>query len=199
MKKFIGAVLSTMLFVSSATAASQQFYSVDVRPGPYYVYGVTANVAANENPACYAEVNWRDGSRLQIIRDLADGELYIFLRNNTWNIIDPPGVYQLRANFHRNGSVNGINFAYNLINKNTIVIRNIKKEVFLPLFTDNQRMVLVMPGAISNAEVDLTGSTRTLNEISKCIEAAKSVDLYPEGQTQPNSSNGPRPRSFDNI
>lgn len=195
MRKFVSAALAAMLFTSSALAAGQEFYNVDVRPGPYFVKGVTADTDdGNGNPACYAEVTWRDGSRFQLIRDLADGELYIFFRNNTWNISDAPGVYQMRANFQRNGNVSGLNFQYNLVNKNTIVIRNIIKEQFLPLFSGNQRMVFVMPGSIQNAEVDLTGSARALSEVSNCVDAARSVDLYPEGR--PNQS---VPRNFNNI
>jgi len=195
MRKFVSTTLAAMLFTSSALAAGQEFYNVDVRPGPYFVKGVTADTdGGNGNPACYAEVTWRDGSRFQLIRDLADGELYIFFRNNTWNISDAPGVYQMRANFQRNGNVSGLNFQYNLVNKNTIVIRNIIKEQFLPLFSGNQRMVFVMPGSIQNAEVDLTGSARALSEVSNCVDAARSVDLYPEGR--PNQS---APRNFNNI
>lgn len=198
MKKLVSATLAAMLFTSSAFAASQQFFNVDVRPGPYYVFGVTANAEKNENPACYAEVNWRDGSRFQLIRDLADGELYIFLRNNAWNISDPPGNYRMRMNFlSRSGQTTGLNFDYRLINKNTIVIRNIIKEQFLPLFSNNTRAIMVMPGSIQNAEIDLTGSSRTLTEISNCVDAARSVDLYPEGQPQQGGTTAPR--SFNNI
>jgi hypothetical protein len=197
MKKIIGGTLAAMLFTSSAFAASQQFFNVDVRPGPYYVFGVTANAEKNENPACYAEINWRDGSRFQLIRDLADGELYIFLRNNTWNISDAPGNYRMRMNFqNRSGQISGLNFEYRLINKNTIVIRNIIKEQFLPLFSNNSKAFFVMPGSIQNAEIDLTGSSRTLAEISNCVDAARSVDLYPDGQ---NNSGTTPPRSFNNI
>lgn len=196
MRKFVSTTLAAMLFTSSAFAAGREFYKVDVQPGPYFVYGVTADTdGGSGNPACYAEVNWRDGSRFQLIRDLADGELYIFLRNTAWNISDPAGTYNLRANFTRNNQVvSGLNFEYTLVNKNTIVIRNIKKEVFLPLFTANQRMELIMPGTIQNATIDLTGSSRSLEEISKCIEAARSVDLYPEGRPAPGT-----PRTFNNI
>lgn len=196
MKKYVS-FIAAMLMTSSALAANQQFYNVDVRPGPYYVYGVTADREKNDNPACYAEINWRDGSRFQLIRDLADGELYIFLRNNVWNISDAPGNYRMRMNFHnRNGQISGLNFEYRLINKNTIVIRNIIKEQFLPLFANNNRAVFVMPGSIQNAEIDLTGSTNALTEISKCVDAARNVDLYPEGQ--PNNTGAP-PRNFNNI
>lgn len=196
MRKIVSATLAAMLFTSSAFAAGTEFYNVDVQPGPYYVKGVTADTdGGSGNPACYAEITFRDGSRFQLIRDLADGELYIFLRNNTWNIADPAGVYRLRANFTRNNQVvSGLNFDYNLVNKNTIVIRNIRKENFLPLFTANHRMELVMPGSIQNASIDLTGSSRSLEEISKCIDVARSVDLYPQGAPAPGT-----PRTFNNI
>lgn len=197
MRKYVSAFLAVMFMTSSALATGQQFYNVDVRPGQYYVFGVSANVEKNENPACYAEVNWRDGSRFQLIRDLSDGELYIFFRNATWNISDPAGTYQLRANFHRNSNINGINFQYTLLNKNTIVIRNIRKEQFLPLFSGNQKMLFVMPGSIQNAEFDLTGSSNALAEISKCVDAARSVDLYPEGGSGTN--NQMNERTFKNI
>lgn len=196
MRKYVS-FIAAMLMTSSALAANQTFYNVDVRPGPYFVYGVTADPEKGDNPACYAEVNWRDGSRFQLIRDLADGELYIFFRNSTWNIADPAGTYQLRANFHRGGNVAGLNFQYTLVNKNTIVIRNIRKEQFLPLFNSNQKMIFVMPGSIQNAEVDLTGSSNALAEISKCVDAARNVDLYPEGGSGTN--NIMNERSFNNI
>jgi hypothetical protein len=68
--------------------------------------------------------------------------------------------------------------------------------MFLPLFVNNQRMIFVMPGSIQNAEIDLTGSTRSLAEISKCIDAARTVDLYPEGR---GTRTPDRPRTFNNI
>jgi hypothetical protein len=196
MKKLVSTSLAAMLFASSAFAAGKEFFFVDVRPGPYYVKGVTADVnGGTGNPACYAEINYRDGSRFQLIRDLADGELYIYMHNSNWNISDPSVVYQLRANFSRNNQVvNGVNFSYNLVNKNTIVIRNIDKDRFIPLFTGNQRMLLIMPGNIQNAEVDLTGSSKSLAEISKCIDVARGVDLYPEGAPAAST-----PRTFNNI
>jgi hypothetical protein len=195
MRKFVSAALATMLFTSSAFAAGHEFYKVDVRPGPYFVMGVTADVQQSENPGCYAEVNWRDGSRFQLIRDLADGELYIFFRNNAWNISDAPGTYNLRANFHRNTNISGLNLQYYLLEKNTIVIRNIRKEQFLPLFSGNQKMIFIMPGNIQNAEVDLTGSSNALAEISKCVDVARGVNLYPEGQPSTDTA----PRRFNNI
>lgn len=198
MRKYVSATLAAMLFSSSAFAANQTFFREDVRPGPYYVYGVTADAEKNDNPACYAEVTWRDGSKFQLIRDLADGELYIFFQNITWNIADAPGNYRMRINFfNRNNQINGLNFEYKLINKNTIVIRNIIKEQFLPLFTGNSRALFIMPGSIQNAELDLTGSAKTLSEISRCIDVARGVDLYPEGQ--PNQNNLGTPRNFNNI
>ena len=199
MKKYISATLAAMLFTSSAFAASQNFFQEDVRPGAFYVHGVTSDPEkVNDNPACFAQVDWKDGSRFQLTRDLADAELYIFFRNHSWNINDKPGTYRLRANFTKNNKITGgIDFNYTLVNKNTIVINNINKDTFIPMFTSNSLMTFVMPGSIQNSELDLTGTTKVLAEISRCIEVARGVDLYPEGA--PANSNTNRSRIPNNI
>jgi len=193
--KFKAAIVSLAMFATSAYAG-ESFFSFDVRSGPFMVYGVAGETNPRNNPACYAEVTWRDGSKFQLIRDLDDGELYIFVRNNTWNVTDAPGIYNVRINFEKYGSIiNGLNFQYNLLNKNTIVIRNIKKETFLPLFSNGNKMIFVMPGSIQNAEVSLEGSTRALTEIANCVDRSTGVNLWPDGK--PNGENNNR--LFDRI
>ena len=193
--KFKAAIVSLAMFATAAHAG-ENFFSVDVQPGPYMVYGVTGEKNPRNNPACYAEVTWRDGSKFQLIRDLDDGELYIWFKNNSWNINDQSGRYNMRINFEKNGRItSGLDFQYNLINKNTIVIRNIKKEMFLPLFSNGSKMLFVMPGSIQNAEVSLEGSTRALSEISNCVDRSVDVNLWPDGKSNDNNDN----RSFDRI
>jgi hypothetical protein len=191
MKKYLLASVFGIAAVTSAFANNLSFFQVDVRPGSYYVYGVVYNSETNNNPACYAEVSWKDGSRFQLTRDLADGELFIFIRNNAWNIGDKPGKYNLRANFTKNGTAaGGLNLEYNLVNKNTIVVRNLNKDNFIPLFTNNNHMTFVMPGSIQNAELNLYGTKNVISEISRCIDVARGVDLYPEGTPTNNNSLG---------
>lgn len=193
--KFKAAIVSLAMFATAAHAG-ENFFSVDVQPRPYMVYGVTGEKNPRNNPACYAEVTWRDGSKFQLIRDLDDGELYIWFKNNSWNINDQSGRYNMRINFEKNGRItSGLDFQYNLINKNTIVIRNIKKEMFLPLFSNGSKMLFVMPGSIQNAEVSLEGSTRALSEISNCVDRSVDVNLWPDGKSNDNNDN----RSFDRI
>lgn len=195
MMKFKAAIVSLAMFATVAHAG-ENFFSVDVQPGPYMVYGVKGETQPRNNPACYAEVNWRDGSKLQLVRDLDDGELYIWFQNNSWSIKDQPGTYRLRINFEKNGTVlRGLDFEYRLLSKNSIAIRNIKKELFLPLFSSGAKMTIVMPGTISNAEVSLEGSTRALNEIANCVDRSQGMNLWPDGQPNGGSDN----RAFDRI
>lgn len=195
MMKFKIAVLSLAMFATAAQA-SDSFFSRDVQPGPYMVYGVKGDRESKSNPACYAEVTWRDGSKMQLIRDLQDGELYIWMKNTSWNITDQPGKYKLRLNFEKNGNLlRGMDFTYDLVNKNTIVIRNIKKELFLPMFTAGTDMRVIMPGSIQNAIVSLLGSSRTIDAIGDCVDRAIGENLWPSGQPDTNDTN----RSFDRI
>lgn len=194
MRKLLSTTFAAMLFTSSAFAANQTFFAEDVRPGAFYVMGVTADAAKGKNPACYAEVNYGDGSQFQLIRDLADGELYIWLHNAQWNIRDVPGsTANLRANFRRsNGQVESLTFTYKQVNSSTIIIRGIFKDRFLPLFTGSQKMTFAMPGTIQDAEVELLGSSRAVSELSRCVDASAGIDLYPDNRST-------TPRRYDNI
>lgn len=58
---------------------------------------------------------------------------------------------------------------------------------------EGTKMTMVMPGSIQNAEVNLTGSTRTVIEMANCVDKSKGVNLWPEGQ--PGSTNN----SLDRI
>ena len=195
LKTTIAAIV--MLFSGSALADFTEFYRVDVTDSPYMVYGVTGDTEGKKNPACYAEINWRDGSRFQLVRDLEDGELYIFFRNNQWNIADETGMkksYRLRANFEKHGNLtNGFNFEYNLLSKNIIVIRNIVKTGnFIPLFVENTKMTFIMPGDIQNSEVSLKGSLRVMEELSKCVSRADTLNLWPNGKPNRSGTGGSR-------
>lgn len=186
--KLKAAILSVALMATPANAG-ETFFSVDVQPGPFMVYGVKGTKDPRNNPACYAEVKWRDGSVFQFTRDLHDGEVYIYIRNNSWSINDQPGLYDLRVNFWGNGGLlRGLNFQYTLVNKNTIVIRNIKKDLVLPLFAEASKMEFIMPGTIQNAQLDLIGSTRALNEIGNCVDRSQGLNLWPEGQPGTNNN-----------
>jgi hypothetical protein len=119
-----------------------------------------------------------DGSTFELVKDLADGELYIRLQNNSWNIIDEPGEYKMRLNIHYpDGDINGNDFSYLLINKNTIVIPQIEAESFVPAFHDGSNLVMVMPGDIPNAEVSLNKSRYALELLAECIDKSKEIDL----------------------
>lgn len=191
-KVLMSTIAAVAMFVSSSAVIAQpEFFRYDVTNSPWMVYGVLGDKANRQNPACYGEIMWRDGSRLQLIRDLEDGELYIVFTNNEWNIGDATGsdkVYTARVNFRSSrGDVSGMNFDYHLISKNKIVIRGIVKEKFVNLFMDNSKMVFVMPGNIQNAEVDLTGSSRVMQQIAQCIMNSNSISIWPDGKPTSNS------------
>ena len=82
MKKAIGIVLAGFLTVSSASAADI-FYERTEKL--WTVFGIAND--GEKNPACIAQQSWKDGSLMQVIKDLADSELYIFLKNMEWQIL----------------------------------------------------------------------------------------------------------------
>ena len=176
MNKFLISTFALLMSASSAFAADF-FFKSDVPSSPYFVMGMKGE--GTKNPICVANADWPDGSSIQFIKDLADGEFYIWFQNNQWNISDPANTKsELRANFiQSNGRTTGLNFEILILNKNTIVIPSIMTDKFLPLFSAANKLQFIMPGTISNAQVSLVGSTRALIELSNCVDASRQVDL----------------------
>lgn len=131
-----------------------------------------------DSPGCWTETTWTDGSRLQLIKDLYDGQIYVWLQNVDWNIVDdsPPGWYDgLMINFYnRSGQVvQNWRGGFELINKNTIVIPGLKVDTFIVPFADASEMVLVMPGTTPNMGMPLDGTTVAVRNVIECIDRSE--------------------------
>jgi len=175
MKKILVALLfATALTTQSAYA---DFYNSKNNAGAWTVFGTPGG--ENNNAACVAQVDWTDGSKLQVVKDLEDGEVYLWIKNVDWNIADTPGSYELRLNFYgSNNRVAGMITQYYLINKNVVAIPNVNINTFLDKFMDNAKMNFVMPGSIQNMTVSLTGSTKAIENLVECIKVSKNAQLY---------------------
>jgi hypothetical protein len=167
-KLFASTILAASLFVTPVLAEGEIFYDGGVE-GAWNIFGNAGSTT--QNPACVAEVTWQDGSKFQLIKDLADGELYIWFKNNEWNISDPPGNYPFTMNIvdSRGNVING-ELQYELINKNTIAVRKIDVDSFIPPFMSMAEMRFVMPGDIQNAYVTLNGSSGAVDKLLACID-----------------------------
>ena len=179
-KLLLSSVLAVSLFTSQAFA-DNIFYSGG-QTGAWTVFGNGGN--EKQNPACIAETKWEDGSTMQLIKDLNSGEVYIWFQNYEWNIGDAPGDYSFRLNmYNRANQVVGGDFTYQLLNKNTIAIRRIDVNSFIPAFMEMSQMRIIMPGDIQAAFIPLDGSTAAVDKLLACIDAAKRA--LPSSNTPP--------------
>lgn len=173
MKKFLlSTALAISLFTSQAFANANIFYNGG-QQGAWTIFGNGGS--ETQNPACVAETSWQDGSSMQLIKDLTSGELYIWFQNFEWNISDPPGDYPFRMNMYSGNQVTGGDMTYTLVNKNTITIRGIDVDSFIPAFMQMTEMRLLMPGDIQIAYIPLDGSSATVDKLLACIDEAKKV------------------------
>lgn len=162
---------------SFASDPGYEFYSNQSQN--WYIGGYTGD--SEKNPACYLEYSFQDGSTFQLVKDLKDGELYIFLRNMQWNISDPPGEYNLHMNFiTRSDDIDPASgkYYFELYNKNTITINWLSVDEFIPGFMKSSELRLIMPGDIENAYVPLEGSSYAIELIAECIDKSDKVKLY---------------------
>lgn len=171
MKKFIATAFAAVAMSTSASA--DVFFQRTEKL--WSVFGV--NNVKDKNPACIAEQTWKDGSYIQLIKDLADDELYLAFTNMEWQIQDDPGTYKMRVNATVGSEIYGFTFDYNLQPKNTIIIRGIISDKFVPIFATATQLKFVMPGTITNATIYLNGSRAAVDALSDCVTKYKSSGL----------------------
>ena len=169
MKKLL--MTTALAFGLVVTPAMADFYNKQV--GNWLVFGFEGT--PDNNRACVIQYEWRDGSRFHLIKDMVDGEAYIWFKNNQWNIGDAPGNYEGMTIIVEgsNGTVKSWNAIYNLMNKNTIIIRNLQNNPdFIEAFSSLSVMKFVMPGDIENVTIPLAGSSAAIIAGSDCINAS---------------------------
>lgn len=169
MKKYL---LASVFSVVAATSAMADGYFHREVVGRWQIFG--DHGTEKLNPSCSADFNYNDGSQFRLIKDIHDGELYIYFKNNDWNIRDEVGQqYTVRLNFlGSRGTVTGGTINYTLLGKSAIHIRNISGEKFIPDFAGLSKMQFVMPGTIQNTTITLEGSRQAVEGLVRCFNNA---------------------------
>lgn len=165
--KIVYAVLASLFFTTTALA-QQLFFSAPNLRGNWQVVGDSGD--STLNPVCKLIMTWQDGSSFELIKDLADGELYILMVNNSWSINDPPNTRaNARLNFQSGNTISGGPATFELLNKNTIRFRGLFADRFLPDFVSSNKLIIIMPGTVPNAEVNLEGTRNGVDVLSNCV------------------------------
>jgi hypothetical protein len=174
LKTITSALLATVISVSASHA--QEVFYPERSYGQWTVYGYVEE--GQGSPDCTAETVWPDGSSLQVTYSTFHDELFIWFRNNDWNILDSldreyTGV--LAFTNSRGGITSQFSFDYILLSHNEIVLPNLYVGNFLNRFAESHEMVLDMPGSIQTAYAGLTGTRVAVNELDRCVGIALSL------------------------
>lgn len=172
MKKTL--ILCVTLLLTTSAYAVDYFFEKTI--GYWSVVGHPGDSSSNLNPACVSATRWDDGSYINIIQDLKDGELWMEFKNNEWNVEGPygqdAGQQQLTLNMFKGRSVSSWNVNFLLVNKNTIHIHGLTSK-FIEAFAEYDMMRIIPPGTILNAEVRLQNSRAATTLMGECIKAYK--------------------------
>lgn len=172
MKKYF--ILLCLLFCSSAYA-TDFFFQKSI--GYWTVFGHPGSFDEKKlNPACILATDWDDGSYVNLIQDLKDGELLLELKNNAWNIgdVDLTKIYEMTLNFYGNdGKVQSWPTRFKFLSKNTVQIRNLDIKNFISDFKEFDKMVFIMPGTITNVTVGLNNSKDAIGIMIQCLDVSK--------------------------
>lgn len=175
MKKLLISFLTMFMLVTPTLAAENIFYKNS--SGQWDVFGHGGNKELN--PACVMQTIWNDGSKLLVIQDLADGELYIHFMHKKWNVKGPYNTnYELVLDFYTGNRIfRSISATFKLLNDNSIHIRGIKHDMFLNPFMDADRVAFIMPGDVPNITVGLRGTTNAVDYLKECMRASTKENL----------------------
>lgn len=173
-KTITSALLASVISVSASHA--QEVFYPERSYGQWTVYGYVEE--AQGSPDCTAETIWPDGSSLQVTYSTFHDELFIWFRNNDWNIRDQlDREYMGRMAFtnSRGRVTNQFDFDYILLSPNEIAVPNLYVGNFLNRFAESQELILDMPGNIQTARAGLTGTRVAVNELDRCVSIARSL------------------------
>jgi hypothetical protein len=126
---------------------------------------------SGKRPACFAENVYKDGSIFQLSVDPDVGTLYIWFKDNSWEIKGPFGKqYNLRLNlFNDKEVIIGGEMKFMLLSKNTISVLKISPNPFFKAFAQSNKVVFVMPGTVTNSTVAIPHTKAILEAFKKCI------------------------------
>lgn len=179
---FVTATVMTMIIATSAAFSQENPIFFRQAVGNWVVLGHKGDDTIR--PACVIGRHWTDGSSLQLIFDLSDGEFYVRVENTVWEIGDPPGSYGNRPGtnpakivFLGSRGNSNADVYYELHSKNLVLIRHLNSGPFMRDFSSANRFKIIMPGNIQNVDIDLNDSSSAAEVLVSCLETSNKVQL----------------------
>lgn len=195
MKKILIALIGLIATpVLAQTPMGDLFFNKQVSPH-WFIYGVQYPPGPKSmNPNCYASLQYTDGSAIEIRKDLKDSEFYMWVKPMSWEILDfdRAADLHLRFNLHdaRGRVVDGGKFVYNMLNKNTFVIRGIHEKSFLLSMFKADKAVLIPQDNLPNLTIPFEGAAKAIvNALAECVKKSATMPPPPTA----NSKDGPIP------
>lgn len=160
----------------------------------WVVQGITYPTHERNN-VCLAYKEWKDGSQMEITKDLKDGEFYIWHQTMSWNRInDEKKSYPVRMTFYdaKGGIVESGTADYRLINKNTIRLPGLAEKKFLKSFVNSNKILFIPEGNVGNIQVYFDGkSPEIATALADCVRASADASQPPAVTKRDNSVEPP--------
>lgn len=160
-------LIASALGILPVHAENATFFKKSVPNTGWSVFGNKA--VDSKDPACWAQVRWKDGSEFQFALNLKQKEFRIIIENVNWQIDEEPGQYSgLHVNLYdsKNNIIDGYDFGFYLVDKKTINV-GLNKS-FVINFLKASKVIFVMPGNVKNITVTLQGQVPMMNILGEC-------------------------------
>jgi hypothetical protein len=128
----------------------------------------------DRNDACFARREYKDGSTIEIQKDLIDGELAIWSKSMSWNSGSEKGnTYKMRVNMYAASGrfIDGAEWTYFLQTKNAFRIGGIPEKSFLAAFFHADKMALVPDGDLPNLSIYFDNKAKQIvKTLAECVK-----------------------------
>jgi hypothetical protein len=174
MNRILVALCTVLFLVGTAQAQAPKVFWKPQKAGVWTVTGTLPN--KNLNGQCYAETNWTDGTRLVIIKDLADDELYLEVYNPDWFL--PARSGHLVLDFNVAGRNERIMSRFVTIEgrDNILHVRNLQNTDFMKLVYDGKKMGIGMSDTDNpNLYLTLENSRNMIDLMIHCYKFSRNM------------------------
>lgn len=177
-RKSIAAALTALAITATPTASAESqdfdvFFDLRSLKGApdWEVYGLNDKEVGK---TCWARLNFHDGSRFFMAHNAAETTMRLYFKNVDWKFTEDEGTEgKVRLNFFRGSTfLEGGEITARVARGDTIEVPDLDFKMY-QLLDKATRMVVIMPGKISNMSFPLTGSGLGIKELGKCLTASR--------------------------
>jgi len=177
-----------LLLTTSANAANVRFYESN-KNKDWEIFGVVKSDKGIPYDRCLMQRSYKDGSYIQLIKDLSNNQTHMLIANAEWNLTVTPENKpdgKSRIFFIRNSEIADGSSNFFIIGKKEIIFPDLNEE-FLRNWIEYKAVLVIMPPEYNFVKFTLDNTTNALMELVDCIKTYNKLPQKKQTPILPNA------------